>query len=106
MESKYSFSFSPLAEKELDAVIAYISETLCNGKAAVDLLDKLNYALGMICTFPYSSADCKIFLITDEKVRHVLVDNYVLVYEIMEEEKHINVLRFCYTRMDLRKLIF
>ena len=104
MASKYGYKFTPLAEQELDAALVYISEALCNGKAAIDLLDKIAYAIETICEFPYSATDCRLFLVADENIRHILVENYVLIYEIKENEKSINILRFCYTRMDLSKL--
>ena len=100
MTSKYSFRLTPLAEQDIDGVLAYISETLCNGKAAIDLLNEIERTIGTICEFPYSAADCRIFLVTDEHIRHVLIDNYVLIYEINEAEKSIDILRFRYTRMD------
>lgn len=70
----------------------------------MDLLDKIENAIGNICEFPYSSADCKYFLIEDEHIRHVLVDNYVLIYEVKDSERQINILRFRYTRMNLTHL--
>ena len=106
MAGKYSFQLTPLAEQDIDEVLVYITETLCNGQAAIDLLDKMQHAIDTICEFPYSSTDCKRFLVTDENIRHILVENYVMIYEIREDKKDIRILRFCYTRMDLGKLIF
>ncbi len=103
MAREYSCRLTPLAEQDIDSVLAYISETLCNGKAAIDLLDKIAHAIETICEFPYSAADCKLFLVTDENIRHIPVENYVLIYEIKEDEKSVNILRFRYTRMDLSK---
>ena len=103
---KYSFRLTPLAEQDIDSVLAYITETLCNAKAAIDLLDKIEHAIETICEFPYSATDCKFFLVADENIRHVLVGNYVIIYEINEDEESIKILRFCYTRMDLSSLSF
>ena len=105
MANKYRFRFTPLAEQDIDGVLAYISETLCNEKAAIDLLDAIERAIGTICEFPYSSADCRAFLVTEEHIRHILVENYVLIYEIDEEERSIDILRFRYTRMDPSTLV-
>lgn len=46
----------------------------------------------------------KIFLITDENIRHILIENYVLIYEIVEDEMCVRILRFRYAKMDLSKL--
>lgn len=104
MASKYNYQLTPLAEQDVDSALAYITETLCNGQAAGKLLEDIESAIATICEFPYSSADCKLFLVQNENIRHILVDNYVLVYEVKEAERQINLLRFRYTRMDLTKL--
>ncbi len=106
MASKFSCKLTPLAEQDMDAALAYISETLCNGKAAIDLLDGIEHAIETICEFPYSAADCKMFLVTDEKIRHIPVGNYVMIYEIRESEKSICILRFRYVRTDPEKIVF
>ncbi len=103
MANKYGYKLTPLAEQDIDSALAYIAETLCNGKAALDLLNKIEHAIGTICEFPYSAADCRRFLVTDEQIRHVPVENYIMIYEIEEREKSVNILRFCYTRMDPAK---
>ncbi len=95
---------TPLAESDIDSALDYIANQLCNGQAASDLFVKIENAIENICTFPYSSADCTYFLVNDESIRHVLIDNYVMIYEIKEQEKQINILRFHYTRMDLTRL--
>lgn len=104
MPSKYNYKLTPLAEEDIDSVLKYISEQLFNGKAAGDLLTKIENTIGRICEFPYSFADCSYFLITDENIRHAVIDNYVLVYEIIGEEKQINILRFRYAKMNLTKM--
>jgi len=71
---------------------------------ASDLLSKTEQTIKTICEFPYSFADCSYFLISDEHIRHAVIDNYILVYEIVESVKEIRVLRFRYAKMDLTKL--
>ena len=104
MSDKYNYKLTPLAEEDIDSALTYISEQLFNGKAANDLLTKIENTIGRICEFPYSFADCSYFLIKDDNMRHAVVDNYVLVYEIIKEEKQINILRFRYAKMNLTKM--
>ena len=105
MSSKFDYFLTPLAEQDIDSALAYITDTLCNGQAAKKLFGDIESAIDRICEFPYSSDDCKLFLIQDEHIRHVIIDNYVLVYEVKEAESKLNLLRFCYNRMDLTKLM-
>lgn len=104
MSNKYTFRFTPLAEQDIDSALNYIAETLCNAKAASDLYAEIESAIGQICEFPRSSSDCLCYLIADENIRHVPVGNYVLIYEIVDELKEIRILRFRYSRMNLRNV--
>ncbi len=103
MSNKYTFRITPLAEQDIDSALSYIAENLCNDKAASDLFIKIESAVERVCAFPRSSADCRCFMIADENVRHVPVDNYVLIYEIVDELKEIRILRFRYSAMNLKK---
>ena len=85
MQNKYSFSFTPLALQDLDDALAYISEQLSNPQAATELLDELEHTLASVCEFPYAFSDCSVYLIFDQNIRHAMVKNYVLVFEINEE---------------------
>ena len=105
MANKYEYKFTELAEEDLESALEYISKQLCNAKAATELLSKTNKTIENICLFPYSYPDCTYYLISDEKIRHAIVDNYVLIYEIKDEEKQINILRFRYTRMNLTTIV-
>lgn len=102
MPNKYTYAFTPLAEQDIDAVLEYISENLHNLKAASDMLDKIERAIENACMLPYGFPDCGIYYITDEKIRHIPIDNYVLIYSIDEDTKRLNVLRFRYAKMDLK----
>ena len=105
MKSEYAYKLTPLAENDIDSALEYIAQTLCNTKAALDLMDKIERAIQNACVFPYSAADCHMFLINDDKTRHIPVDNYVLIYEVDERAKLIKILRFLYAAMDLTKQV-
>ena len=101
MQSNFSYKLTPLALQDIDDTLAYISDKLVNAKAAADLLDALEHTLEQICAYPYAFPDCSLFLITDPSIRHAPVNNYLIVYEIDEEEQQINVLRFHFARTDM-----
>lgn len=104
MPNKYNYKITLLAKQDILSAVEYITEQLSNTKAASDLLSKTEQTIKTICEFPYSFADCSYFLISDEHIRHAVIDNYILVYEIVESVKEIRVLRFRYAKMDLTKL--
>lgn len=104
MSNKYTFRLTPLAEQDIDSALGYIAENLCNAKAASDLYLEIENAIDSICAFPRSSSDCLCYLIQDENIRHVLIDNYILIYEIVDELKEIRILRFRYSKMNLKNI--
>lgn len=104
MSNKYTFRLTPLAEQDIDSALNYIAENLCNAKAAADLYLQIESAIDTICTFPRSSSDCLCYLVQDENIRHVPIDNYILIYEIVDELKEIRILRFRYSKMNLKNV--
>ena len=104
MSNKYTFRLTPLTEQDIDSALNYIAKNLCNAKAAADLYLEIESAIDTICAFPRSSSDCLCFLIHDENIRHVPIDNYVLIYEIVDELKEIRILRFRYSKMNLKNV--
>ena len=79
----------------------YIADDLNNIKAANDLLNKILDTIEQICEFPYAQSTCINYLIDNENVRRVFIDNYVLIYEIRANANSLNILRFKYAKMDL-----
>jgi plasmid stabilization system protein ParE len=104
MSSEWNYRFTPLAEQDIDSALDHIAVQLCNAKAASDLFLEIERTIKEICSFPYSFPDCMRFLIKDGNVRHAIIDNYVLVYEIKSEKQQINFLRFLYAKMNLKKV--
>ena len=104
MSNKYTFRLTPLAEQDIDSALGYIAVNLCNSKAASDLFMEIENTIDTICTFPRSSSECLCYLIQDENIRHVPVDNYALIYEIVDELKEIRILRFRYSKMNLKNV--
>ena len=104
MSSRYSFIVSKPAESDIVSAMRYITETLHNQKAANDLFDKISSAIDNACEFPYSNVTSEYFFISDDKIRHIVIGNYVLFYEIQDDEKRIAVLRFLLARMDFSKI--
>lgn len=104
MNNKYKRQLTARAEQDIASTVNYIAITLSNAKASRDLLKKIRAVVDNICAFPRSCQDCRCFLIENENIRYAIVDNYALIYEISDEEKQINILRFVYAKMDLSNI--
>ena len=97
----YSYKLTPLAETDIDDALGYISGTLSNPSAAGNLYQALVREIGEICDNPYGFPDCSYYLIDDATIRHSVIGNYVLVFEVDEDSQIIKVLRFLYGGMDI-----
>ena len=104
MQNNYSYKFTETAKADTASVLEYIKISLCNTKASMDLYSKIEKTIENICAFPRSFHDCKSLLIDSDDIRCAIIDNYALIYEIVESEKTVNILRFVYAKMDLSNL--
>ena len=99
----YRYKFTPLAIADIDEALNYIAGNLANPTAADLLYRNLNGEIEDICDRPYSFPDCSYYLIDDENIRHTVIGNYVLIFEVSKDEKLIKFLRFLYGGMDIRR---
>ena len=97
----YRYKFTPLAVADIDEALSYIAGNLANPTAADHLYRSLNDEIEEICDRPYSFPDCSYYLIDDENIRHTVIGNYVLIFEVSRSEKLIKFLRFLYGGMDI-----
>ena len=104
MQSRFKYRFTSLAASDIEETLDYISVELANPTAARALFAKIEKAIDDICIFPFGFSDCKCFLISDRNIRHIQVDNYVIIYEVKEQIGEIHILRFRYSMMDLKKM--
>ena len=104
MQTEYVFKFTPLAQSDIEEALEYISVDLDNPAAARKLFERINSAIELICTFPFSQPDCGVYLIADKNIRHVNIGNYVLIYEVVEANREIHILRFKYSKMDFSSI--
>lgn len=53
---------------------------------------------------PFSFPDCSYYMIDDKTIRHSVIGNYVLIYEVSESDNLIKILRFLYGSMDISNI--
>lgn len=100
----YRYKFTPLAASDLDETINYISGKLMNPRAANRLFRSVLKELDSVCDSPFAYPDCSYYLIDDKMIRHAIIGNYVLIFEVAEPEKLIKILRFLYGGMDISNM--
>lgn len=97
----YRYKLTPLALSDIDDALNYIGQTLSNPSAADKLYRSLMKEIDSILDGPFRFPDCSYYLIDDENIRHTVIGNYVLIFEVDESDLIIKVLRFLYGGRDI-----
>lgn len=87
-----SFVLTEKAQSDLDGILFYIKEHLCNEKAAKDFFQTFCDILDRICRFPESAAILKNRFIDDYEIRKVPVKNYLIYYYVNSDKERVVVL--------------
>ncbi len=93
------FKFTDKAENDLDEILNYISNKLCNFQAANDLFKTIDNIIAFPLSYPLIENE----YVRNRNTRKAIIDNYNLYYVI--ESNIIVVLRIIYNKRDLSELI-
>ena len=100
----YDYILSKQAEEDISSAMQYITEVLCNRHAANALFEKIEATIAKACEFPLSYPTSEYYYIHDINIRHAVINNYVLFYEIKDSDQTIAVLRFLMARMNFENI--
>ena len=102
----YKVQIADSAKEELDDIVGYISETLCNKTAASSLLDDFYEQISFLYDNPYTFSECPIESLKLKGYRRFLFKkNYVALYLIDDDKKVVTIMHVFYARRDYEKLI-
>lgn len=97
---KYSYRFSNLAEKDLDEIYHYIAVELSNRPAASRLRKRFEQAIDRLRNFPESGQLVENYFTLENRLRKVIIGNYILIYYPNKADNCIEILRFVYAKRD------
>ena len=100
---KYSLVYLQSAKKDLIEVMRYITENLKNPTAAKNLAGKIKKALETAGIYPYSNPLYYPLNSLKYEYRKIIIDNYIVFYHVMEEEKYIIISRVIYGKRNLMR---
>jgi plasmid stabilization system protein ParE len=101
----YSLNFTEIVQEDIDASYKYIAEKLGAPGAAENLIEEIIEKLNYIKETPYSRALVQDHYLASLGIRSIKVKNYVLYFNVNENEKSINVIRFFYNKRNWIKLL-
>lgn len=101
----YRISFLPIAKKDIDDIIYYISHNLKNITASKKLRDLFMSSIDDILKFPYGGSVYQSIGILKNEYRSHRIKNFLMFYTINEEEKLITIVRVLYRKMDISNIL-
>ena len=103
MDCKYQFT--DVAINDLDKILNYIANELCNDLASKNLFSKIEKTIDNICLFPKSFPLVENSFVHENNIRKASIDNYIIYYKFEDDKKMIIILRIVYGRMNLDKIV-
>ncbi|HTE22006.1 MAG TPA: type II toxin-antitoxin system RelE/ParE family toxin [Candidatus Limnocylindria bacterium] len=95
--------FSAKADQDLASLFGYINNNLHNTIAAHTIANKILRLSQKLSAFPEMGTSLKTVDSKLGKYRHLLVDNYLLIYKITDEE--VFIVRILYAKSDYVHLL-
>lgn len=100
--NKYRSVIIKQAEDDIAETLEYISKNLFNPTAAENLLTDIIDTIDRITMFPYAMPTLKSELIEPTaEYRKAEVNNFVLIYKVIEELKEIRIMAVFYGPSDI-----
>ena len=101
----YKLEFLPIAKKDMDDIIYYISNNLKNNTAAINLSKCFINGANSILEFPYGLSEYKPTSKLKNVYRSIKIKNFLMFYTINERKKTITVVRVLYHKMDITSIL-
>lgn len=105
VENRYSLQITPKANEDLDEIYSYIVNELFNEGAAENLMKKIETNVMRLQDFPFSCSFVKDDVLKDKGYRKLIIENYISLYIVDEEEKQVVIMRVFYGRQKYQELI-
>lgn len=101
----YQLEFLPIAKKDIDDIIYYISNNLKNTIAAQNLAQKFIIGANSILEFPYGSPIYNSLKKLNYEYRSIKIKNFLMFYIINENKKVITIVRVLYQKMEINQIL-
>ncbi|WP_343010720.1 type II toxin-antitoxin system RelE/ParE family toxin [Holdemanella biformis] len=101
----YKYFFTDEAQIDLDNILDYLTNHLCNLHAAKSFYILLIERLALVCDFPESNPMIKNRFLGFHEVRKMVIKNYLIYYYVDENNKTINVLSIRHSLENQEKII-
>ena len=97
----YKLEFLPIAKKDIDDIIYYITNNLKNEPAAINLSKEFIKGANSILNFPYGLSEYKLNHKLKNVYRSLKIKSFLMFYTINEKDKIITIVRVLYQKKDI-----
>lgn len=97
---QYKVEFTEECRNEIKKIYSYIKDNLCNEIAAQKLMNKLEEYVSDLSYSPRIYAEIDKYKGTKKVYRRMVVNKYVVLYNIDEENKKVNIAHMFYGGSD------
>ena len=101
----YKLEFLPIAKKDIDDIVYYITNNLKNRTAAINLFKDFIKGASSILNLPYGLSEYKSKHKLKNIYRCIKIKNYLMFYTINEKEKIITIVRVLYKKMNINSML-
>ena len=101
----YNVEYLPLARQDMVEIVTYIARELNNPAAANHIAEQLIQAGDDLRDFPYSAPAYQPLRPLKHEYRKLLVESYMMLYCVKEEEKRVTIARVVYARRNYAKML-
>ncbi|GHU72770.1 hypothetical protein FACS189450_11180 [Spirochaetia bacterium] len=101
----YFLNPSKIIKDDLDSSYEYIKERLEAPRAANNLIEDTMKIMDYICETPYTRSLVQDTYLASLGIRSIKIKNYVLFYNVEEDKKRVNAIRFLYNKRDWRNIL-
>ena len=98
---KFEVLLTPRALRDLDAIYAYVAETLLEAGTAAALIDALENGIFSLEQMPYRCPERRVGAYANRGYRQLFIRNYTVIYRVSEENKQVIIVTVAYSRSDL-----
>ena len=100
MDIKYSLQFTKAASEDFDEIYEYISNILNAPNSAKKLMAEMEEKVLNLCDFPKMYPYSEDLYLKQKGYRKLVVENYVILYLVSDEDKQVVISRAFYQAMD------
>ena len=101
----YKLEFLPIAKKDIEDIIYYITNNLNNRTATINLSKDFIKGANNILDFPYGLSEYKPKHNLKNVYRSLKIKNFLMFYTINEKDKIITIVRVLYQKMDINNIL-